>query len=316
MLEKKKIDLGIIILHYNNVNDTLECVQSFINKLDTNNYVLFVFDNCSPNGSGKILKEQLSKLINVEVFLNDQNLGFGGGNNKAIKILREKYDPQYLVLSNNDILLIDSHFYKKINDEYTLSRFAEMGPMILTADGRCDSNPIFDKPYYKEVALEELAELKRKLKSYKYHYNYFHNLLRKLKFKVSKRFRKHRRSQLRKNRSEGIFLKKRENIVCHGCFMIFSKLFFEHYDGINLHSFMYAEEDILYAQIMSKGLKTIYQPNIVVYHKEGKSVSNTYKNNRNKEMFLLKKHIEANEGYIQYLNKLEENGFIFKKEEQ
>ena len=315
-MNKNKVDIGIVILHYNNIEDTLDCVRSFEEKIDTDSFVLLVFDNCSPNGSGKILQEKLKFEDKVIVYINDKNLGFGGGNNKAIKVLRETYDPKYLVLSNNDILLVDNHFYAKIDEEYSLSNFAELGPMILTADGRCDSNPIFDKPYYKDVALEELTELKRKYKSYKHNYVWLHNFVRKLKFKVSKRFREHRRSQLRKDRTEGNFLKRKENIVCHGCFMIFSKLFFEYYEGINLHSFMYAEEDILYAQIMSKGLKTVYQPNIVVYHKEGRSVSNSYKNNRKKEMFLLQRYIEANEGYVRYLNELEDNGFTFKKEEK
>ena len=186
--------------------------------------------------------------------------------------------------------------------------------MILTADGRCDSNPIFDKPHYKDVAQDELIELKRKYKSYKYRYVGLYNFVRRLKFKLSKSFRQKRRSQLRKDKSEGIFLKRRENIVCHGCFMIFSRKFFEYYNGINLHSFMYAEEDILFAQIMSKNMKTVYNPEIVVYHKEGRSVSNSYKNNRKREMFLLSKYIEANEGYIKYLDELEQEGFTFEKE--
>ena len=77
---------------------------------------------------------------------------------------------------------------------------------------------------------------------------------------------------------------------------------------------MYAEEDILFAQIQSKGMKTVYNPDIVVYHKEGRSVSNTYKNSRKKEMFLLERYIDANEGYIRYLDELEKEGFVFKEE--
>lgn len=311
---KKDIDIGVIILHYNNIEDTLECVNSFINNLDTDNYFLLVFDNCSPNGSGKKLKEKLSGAKNVEVYLNETNLGFGGGNNKGIEVLRASYNPKYLILSNNDIVLLEKEFFRKIEKEYNKSHFAELGPMILTADGRCDSNPIFDKPYFRNVASEELVELKAKFKSYKYHYVWLHNFLRRLKFKLSKKFRDHRRNQLRKDRSDGNFLLRRENVVCHGCFMIFSKDFFKYYDGINLHSFMYAEEDILFAQIRSKGMKTVYNPDIVVYHKEGRSVSNTYKNSRKKEMFLLERYIDANEGYIRYLDELEKEGFVFKEE--
>lgn len=106
----EKIDLGFVVLHYNNFDDTVECVQSIISNLDTISYRILVFDNCSPNGSGALLKEKFKDLEFVETYLNDQNLGFGGGNNKGISILKSKYEVKYLVLSNNDIVLVDKEF--------------------------------------------------------------------------------------------------------------------------------------------------------------------------------------------------------------
>ena len=61
------------------------------------------------------LAEKLKGRKNVEVYLNDKNLGFGGGNNKGIEIIRKEYDPEYLVLSNNDIVLLEKDFCKKRN---------------------------------------------------------------------------------------------------------------------------------------------------------------------------------------------------------
>ena len=90
----KKIKIAVMILHYNNVNDTMECVESFEKNLDTDDYFILVFDNASPNGSGKELAEKLKGRKNLEVYLNDKNLGFGGGNNKGIEIIRKEYDPE------------------------------------------------------------------------------------------------------------------------------------------------------------------------------------------------------------------------------
>lgn len=310
-MEKQRIDIGVVVLHYNNAEDTIECVQSFLENLDTKNFKILVFDNCSPNNSGKKIKEKFDGIENVDVYLNDKNLGFGGGNNKGIEILRARFEPKFLVLSNNDIVLIEKHFFKKIDEEYNISHFAELGPMIITADGRCDSNPIFDKPYLKNVAIDELKEMKKLLVSYKHHYVWLHNFLRRLKFRISRKTRAIRRGQLRKNKEPGNFLLRRENIVCHGCFMVFSQEFFKYYEGIDLHSFMYAEEDILFAQIAFKNLKTIYSPNIQIYHKEDGSLKATFKESRKRKIFVLEKSIEANEGYIQFLNELEEKGFKF-----
>lgn len=312
-LEKEKIDLGIVVLHYNNIDDTIECVYSFLNKLDTKKYHILIFDNCSPNGSGELLKQKFKNIKNVSVYLNDKNIGFGAGNNKGLDILRDKYEANFIVLSNNDIILLDTNFYKKVETEYKQSNFAELGPLIVTADGRLDSNPIFDLPCTREIAEYNLKDYKSKLKSRKYHYSKFYDFIIRFRFKFSKSFRKKRLLRNRKYKSDAIFLKKRENVICHGCFMVFSKNFFKYYRGINLHSFMYDEEDIIFLQIISKGMKTIYCPSIAVYHKEGRSVMNTYRNNRKKQIFLYEKYIEAIEGYINYLDELEKGGFILER---
>lgn len=300
----KKVKLAVMVLHYNNVNDTLECVESFERNIDTDDYFILVFDNASPNGSGKELLEKLKGHKNVEVYLNDKNLGFGGGNNKGIEIIKEKYDPEYLVLSNNDIVWLEKDFCKKLDEEFERCNFALLGPMIMTADGRCDSNPIFDTEYTRYAAKYNLNFLKRKLRMYKLHMFGLYMGLRGIAYRLFKGIRK-KKPAPRKDRSDGIFLKRRENIVCHGCFMVFSKVFFSKFDGLDLRSFMYAEEDILYKHLMHEKMTTVYAPNILIYHKEGRSVGNTYGKGRKKAMFLLARYIEANEGYLQLLDELD-----------
>lgn len=301
---KKKIKFAVVILHYNNVDDTLECVDSFEKNLDTDSYHLLVFDNASPNGSGSELVNKLKNHNHVEVYLNEENLGFGGGNNKGIEIIRKEYDPDYLVLSNNDIVLLDKEFCKKLDEEYKMCNFALLGPMIMTADGRCDSNPIFDTEYTREAAEYDLKVIKRQLLMHEIHLYKAYKRLRAYAYRIFKSLRK-KKPTPRKDRSEGIFLKRRENIVCHGCFMVFSKTFFTKFDGLDLRSFMYAEEDILFKHLMNEGMTTVYAPEILVYHKEGRSVGKSYGKNREKEIFLLKRYIEANEGYLSLLDELE-----------
>lgn len=300
---KTKIKVGVVILHYNNIEDTLECVESFKNNLDTDSYFLLVFDNASPNKSGPIIKDKLKGYENLEVYLNDKNLGFGGGNNKGIEIIREKYDPDFIVLSNNDIVLLEKNFYEKLNEEYKRCNFALLGPMIITADGRCDSNPIFDSEYTESAAKYDLSVMERKLKAYKMNLYKPYMKLRNFAYRISKKLR-NKRPASRKNREAGVFFKRRENIVCHGCFMVFSKTFFEKFDGLDLRSFMYAEEDILYKHLMDEKMTTVYAPEVVVYHKEGQSVGTTYGKNREKEIFLLERYIEANKGYLNLLEEL------------
>lgn len=307
---KDKIKLAVMILHYNNISDTMECVESFERNLDTDSYVLLVFDNASPNGSGPELEKMLEQHTHVMVYLNDENLGFGGGNNKGIQIIRERYDPEYLVLSNNDIVLLDKAFCQKVDAEYEQCKFALLGPMIMTADGRCDSNPIFDTEYTENAAIFDLKLLKRKLKMQQLHLYRPYMRLRGYAYRISKKLRNNKPAP-RKNRSEGVFLQRRENIVCHGCFMVFSQVFFSKFDGLDLRSFMYAEEDILFKHLQHEGMTTVYAPELLVYHKEGRSVGNTYGRSREKEIFLLQRYIEANTGYLSLLEELKNNQNVY-----
>ena len=193
---------------------------------------------------------------------------------------------------------------QKLDEEYSRCHFALLGPMIMTADGRCDSNPIFDTEYTKYAAQYNLKVLQRKLKMYKLHTFKIYMKLRAVAFRLFKSLR-NKKPKARKDRSEGVFLKRRENIVCHGCFMVFSSVFFSKFEGLDLRSFMYAEEDILYKHLMHESMTTVYAPEILIYHKEGRSVGNTYGANRKKEMFLLARYIEANQGYLNLLRELD-----------
>ena len=304
------IDIGIVILHYNNIKDTIECVQSFIKNLDTHNYHILVFDNASPNQSGKALVEMFKHNAKVEVYLNDKNIGFGAGNNKGISLIRQKYSPKFIVLSNNDIVLTENHLFRKTSDEFSFSRFAVLGPKIKTADGREDSNPIFDYPYTKEACKWNLKTKKRKLLAYKLHIYPLYNKFRSLAYKAFPCLEK-KRPPTRKNGDPERTLVRREGVVCHGSFLILSALFFSHYNGFVVRSFMYAEEDILYMQLKCKGLKSVYNPNIQVYHKENASVDFNFSLQRDKAIFLLKRHIEAEEGYLSFLDDICKNKHSF-----
>lgn len=89
--------IAIIILNWNGRSDTLECLES-LSHLSYSNYEVCVVDNASTDGS----EAAIQKLFpNVNVILNEQNLGFAGGNNVGIKLALEE-GAEYILLLNND----------------------------------------------------------------------------------------------------------------------------------------------------------------------------------------------------------------------
>lgn len=95
--------VAIIIVNWNNYNDTIECLENL--KLQTyKNFKIYLVDNGSTNDSLQYLKNYVDKNsneINVELINSNINYGFAGGNNIAIKkALYEKYE--FMWLLNND----------------------------------------------------------------------------------------------------------------------------------------------------------------------------------------------------------------------
>ena len=51
------IIIGFVILHYQNINDTLDCVHSILELNSNRSARVIVVDNASPNGTGAKLAD-------------------------------------------------------------------------------------------------------------------------------------------------------------------------------------------------------------------------------------------------------------------
>ena len=115
---------AILILNWNGSEDTLSCLRSLLPHLGAEDY-LFLIDNGSTDNSVKILKEyfgsEKKSLITVTaaglkasfnareknyLVCNQDNLGFGAGNNVVLKTLRLlDGDFEFAWLLNNDTIV-------------------------------------------------------------------------------------------------------------------------------------------------------------------------------------------------------------------
>ncbi len=104
----------IVILNWNGLSDTLQCLES-LQKIEQKNFQIVVVDNASNSDAG-----QLSKLDSIKFIGLSENLGFSGGNNVGIRYAIEN-GAEYIMLLNNDTvvkpdflsILIDSSVKKK-----------------------------------------------------------------------------------------------------------------------------------------------------------------------------------------------------------
>lgn len=102
-MDKKRLDLSVIIVSYNTRDLTRDCVRSVTKFTKKITYEILVVDNGSKDDSVKTLKE-LSKVSPLTLIENSVNRGFGGANNQGMK----KASGRYLLLLNSDTA-IDSN---------------------------------------------------------------------------------------------------------------------------------------------------------------------------------------------------------------
>lgn len=109
--------IGIILVNYNGVTDTIDCIES-LNKMSYKNFQTIVVDNKSSDCSLKVLLEKKNEL-RFELIALNENKGFSAGNNagicKAIQIGAE-----YVLLLNNDTI-VDQYFLEKLMREEVVS---------------------------------------------------------------------------------------------------------------------------------------------------------------------------------------------------
>jgi GT2 family glycosyltransferase len=90
----------VILLNYNRVQDTVECILS-LKSCTYQNLDIIVVDNGSKDGSEETIR---NKFHDIEIIQTGSNLGFCRGNNIGIQTALKR-NPKYILLLNNDTLI-------------------------------------------------------------------------------------------------------------------------------------------------------------------------------------------------------------------
>ena len=150
----EKIDISIVVLHYNDYELTVNYVNNIQSlNWDNLNYKIIIVDNCSPDGSGNYLKTKYIFDEYVDVIISPINLGFAKGNNLGICFANENYHSDLIVVSNNDIQIQDYDFFIKLWSTFQKNNVAIIGPDIYSTDKNIHQSPINQQILNKEQLL-------------------------------------------------------------------------------------------------------------------------------------------------------------------
>jgi GT2 family glycosyltransferase len=91
--------VAVVIVNYNSASDVERCLKS-LSKLSYKRFFTIIVDGASPDGSGELLRAQLSS-EQVDVVLNPENSGFAASSNLGIRLALAR-DAQFVWLLNPD----------------------------------------------------------------------------------------------------------------------------------------------------------------------------------------------------------------------
>lgn len=273
---------SFVILHYNALSDTIECVDS-IKKCVGADCAIVVVDNKSPNGTGAELEERYNGDAQVTVILNEKNEGFARGNNVGFRYAKENQNPDFIVMLNNDTLILQNDFPALVEKEYAQTQFAVLGPVIQTPHKPYSSNPgpskLPSENWFRKYLLKNKVKL---VLNYMFGLDLFYEwLVRKVFGEKDKKF------------DESLLAHRAENVVLHGSCLIFSKDYISKFEGLNDRTFLYQEERLLFLRLQQNHLKSVFSPNIEIFHKEDAATKTVSVKSKLKRRFQYKNYIAS-----------------------
>ena len=108
---EKQPKVAIIICTYNQEALLKKCLYSLKNKTNYKNYKIFLVDD---SGKGEIGENIKKKFSWVDVTINKKNFGFSKSNNIGIKKAVKEYNPDYVLLLNDDTEMVRENWLKRM----------------------------------------------------------------------------------------------------------------------------------------------------------------------------------------------------------
>jgi GT2 family glycosyltransferase len=134
---KPNENVRVVVLNYNNYEDTINLSYDLIQQKNVNLDIVIV-DNCSTDNSLKILNENLN-FPNISIIRSEKNGGYAYGNNYGLNYINEA-DNKYAAILNPDIRIQDNNLFNKLIYRYkTLTNPGFIAPASIDDAGNINN---------------------------------------------------------------------------------------------------------------------------------------------------------------------------------
>lgn len=266
------------ILHYGPSEVTKDCVDSILKLSNQEKIEILIVDNHSDNGSLEKLKLLYKNISRVHFLNNSENLGFAKGNNKGYQFCKKNLSADVICVMNNDIIINQKDFVNILENCLITDTNADIiAPSIINSKGYYQ-NPLRKKQLEKKEIVWALL------------YNACMYIIYSIPFlnsKVAEYLEKRRNSRTNEEIQE-----KMLNIVPHGSAIIYCGRYLRNENiAFPENTFLFGEEDFLYAYLKKYNYTTMYNPSLKIIHNEDSSIKAITKDYVSKRAFISKKKV-------------------------
>lgn len=294
-----------IVLHYNETQITINCVESIRKIKCVDERKIIIVDNGSKNNSFEVLNQKYFAHGDVVLLCNKVNLGFSQGNNIGYLYAKRNFNPDFMVMCNNDLLFEQSDFEVILFNEYEKNCFDVMGPDVVNLKG-IHQNP-------SRLELLDLKKVRRINRNKRI-------LIKALKIKRCLRilngisFLEDLYDKRNIKKRKGFYKDEyMEDIVLIGACIIFTKKYIrEQENAFEPLTFLYFEEELLSLRCREFSYKCVVCPKIKVKHLEGVSTKKSKKNILDSKIFALTESLKSGKIYEKvYMNYIKDKKIEF-----
>ena len=284
--------IAYVILHYNSIEVTRQCVESIIKYKSLKSKIVIV-DNCSPNNSGEELKQLYINNDDITVIINNENSGFAKGNNIGYLYAKDTLKADIIIDSNNDVLYGQKDFEQQIIDVLNSDNsIGVIAPLIVNRNG-VYQNPLRTKPYSNKRLVRHIFTFGV----------YCIGISLPLIWKKVFAFYYRKNNLPPKANPEN--LSELYDIVPHGACVVFMPEFIKKSDYAFVPiTYFYGEEDVLYDYLHFLELRSYFDPYIRVDHMEGVSTGTISDNSRKRLKFIVKNKFKSTISEYRYRIKI------------
>lgn len=281
-----KVKYAVIILNYNTIDDAIRAADSVKNNSITDSYVVCIADNCS---SKKEDQEKCRgyKSDHIITICLDKNNGYAVGNDKAIKFIKKKYEPEYYIIMNPDVLLLTEGTIEGMIDRIESVGENIVGGQPLVWNCYYSDNPktqqnIRGVPDYRDICMLSFLPLKAL-------------------------DRKRYREMIYAD--EMPYEKEIKYRVPSGAFFFIKADIFDAIGLFDPHTFLYYEEHILGKKLERIDKQLLFMPQYIVRHEQGKSTGNNhytfnkyaYRCEIDSKMYYAKRYLKSNDIELNFI---------------